>query len=122
MRDERTERLRVQRRLIGLAAEKRLASVTVETRTHGFAEVIEARYLVGAGVGRLDVSTREALEAGLSLDPNADVRLREASPGERALGTDKEWASPVASAFHEGAISALRTLMGVMGSDVPTNG
>lgn len=122
MRDERNERLRVQRRLVGLEAEKRLGAVMVKTRTDGFAEVIEARYLVGAGVGSLEVSASEAVQASLSLDADANVQVSEGKPNKHAMSTRKEWASPVASAFHEGAVSALQTLMEVLGSDVPTNG
>ena len=122
MKNERSERLRVQRRLTGLAAEERIASVKAETCTTVFAEVIEARYLVGAGVGLLQVGAHEARASSLSLDPSASLAMHEVAEAEMATADEAKWTSPEARAFHEGAASALKTLMEVMKPVVPTNG
>jgi hypothetical protein len=88
-------------------------------RGHGLAAKIEARYLAGAGVGRLLVSSEEVAHSARRLDASADVRIEgaildnAAHAIEAAIATsseDPEWTRSLSPPAREVALGAHRAL------------
>lgn len=104
-----------QARLAGVGAEgqAKIERASVDVGLDGFAADVAARYLAGAGVGRVRVRAAELAEGARALD--ASVRVEVAPSLEDAeldaLGLDAAAARDLA----RGALCALRALRAILG-------
>jgi hypothetical protein len=99
-----------QARLAGVGAEgqARIARACADVALTGFGAEVAARYLAGAGVGRIRV--REAALAGAAreVDRSVDVEVRPELDGPPP--TTAPMRDPVARELAEGALAALAAL------------
>jgi hypothetical protein len=104
---------------VGEAGQRRLAESACVVRGHGLAAKIEARYLVGAGVGRLLVPSEEVARSARQLDASADVRIeaaildsaaRDLEPATATSSEDPEWARSLSPPARDVALGAHRAL------------
>jgi hypothetical protein len=99
-----------QARLAGIGAEgqARLAGATVDVGLDGLAAEVAARYLAGAGVGRLRVRTDEAARGARATDERVQI---EVEPGlGDAQGETLALRDPAAVELARGALCALRAI------------
>jgi hypothetical protein len=99
-----------QARLAGVGAEgqARIARGSVDVGLDGFAAEVAARYLAGAGVGRVRVRTDEAGRGARATDQ--EVRV-EVEPGlADAQGDALDLRDPAALELTRGALCALRAI------------
>jgi hypothetical protein len=97
---------------IGAAGQSRIAGADVTVRLDGFAGEVAARYLAGAGVGRLRVRDAAVAAAASAVDPGVKVVLessREEGIHPPAFALD-EFRDPVARDLARGAHEALTLL------------
>ncbi len=120
-----------QRRLLGEEGDLRIARAHASTHASGFAETIEALFLVGAGVATLSVENEATETLVRVLAPEAIVTSRSGRPDDEAVPRTHHAMSPEeigpkigvlfcsesARSFAEGAASALRTLREVLDDD-----
>jgi hypothetical protein len=94
---------------VGERGQAKLAAAAVHVAPRGFAGVVAAKYLAGAGIGALRVRDEEARAAAVAVDPAVAVTAGEVAhaPVDLAPFGAKEEA---ASAFLEGAAFALRAI------------
>ena len=100
---------------VGDAGQRRLEESTCTVRGAGLAAEVEARYLVGAGVGRVLVSDPEAAHRSREVDTSVDVSILTIPDDEReveptAAVADPEWASSLSVPAREVALGAYRAL------------
>lgn len=114
---------------VGPAGQARLAAASVTVPGSGLAASVAARYLAGAGVGRLRVDDEAAKRAALAVDPAVTVDGAAPAPAPTpalaptptptpaptpdALGLE----DPSARAVGEGAFAALRALSAILAGD-----
>jgi hypothetical protein len=94
---------------VGDAGQRRLEEGTCTVRGGGLAAQIEARYLVGAGVGRLVVSDAEVARCARAVDASVDVVIL-APTSTPIPTTDPEWASSLSVPARDVALGAYRAL------------
>jgi len=103
---------------VGAAGQQRIAAALVDVQADGLAGEVAARYLAGAGVGRLHVRDRALAQAAASVDPSVRVEVG-ASPAPAATAgpsTDElpGFRDPSARDVARGAREALRALRGLL--------
>ncbi len=117
------KRLAPQRRLVGEHAEARIRAARLRTTSGGFAEQVEALYLIAAGAGSVVVHAEGARQAVLFFDPSSDVELAldVGAPRDPKGTLDPGFAFESRSAreFAEGAVAALRELYALARDDDP---
>ena len=94
---------------IGEAGQRRIAAARVDVRLEGLAALVAARYLAGAGVDRVRVSTPDLAREVRAVDASISVEVDEhlAPDGIDEPGAD----DPQARAALRGARVALRSLV-----------
>ena len=107
---------------VGESGQARIARATVHLRLEGAAGEVAARYLAGAGVGRLRVRDARAGEAARAVDPGVvvevDADLGGSEPGEP--GEDFGLVRPSVRDLARGATAALSALKEVLGMGRPS--
>jgi hypothetical protein len=96
---------------VGEEGQRRIGAAEVAVRGTGVAARVEARYLAGAGVGRLVVEDDGARSAAREVDPLVEVTL--SSGPALAPAPDPAWSQdlhPAARGVALGAHRALRAL------------
>ena len=108
---------------VGAAGQSAIAAATVDVETHGLAAEVAARYLAGAGVGRLRVGDRAVAGAAGSIDPAVQVEIVASGPASPSSDAALETATddpsfalrdPSAREVARGARDALRALRGIL--------
>lgn len=96
---------------VGAAGQARIGAVRAVVSAEGLAGVVAARYLLGAGVGRVAVRDAAIAEAARGIDPGAALAVEGSAP--RATPPDLARfgvKTPAAAQVLEGAVSALAIL------------
>ena len=105
-----------QRRLaeVGEPGQARIRGATVDVCLGGAAGEVAARYLAGAGVGRLRVRDARVGEAAKAVDPAVAV---EVVPELEGMGQEEDLGvlHPDAQDLARGATAALAALRGILG-------
>jgi hypothetical protein len=96
---------------IGLEGQRRIASSAHVVRGNELAARVEARYLVGAGVGAIAVENEPVAAAAREVDASAQVRVRDPDR-EPDLDADRDplWACDLALPARSVALGAYRAL------------
>jgi molybdopterin/thiamine biosynthesis adenylyltransferase len=97
-------------REIGEGGQRRIGAATAIVASTGFAAEIEARYLAGAGFGRVVVADAASSAAARAIDPSVVVEQRDAVEAAVAAPFAAEIADPSARAVAEGAWRALAAI------------
>jgi hypothetical protein len=94
---------------IGEGGQRRLARALVSVPGSGFEAETAVRYLAGAGVGRLRVSTSSLQAAATAIDPTLEVGVE---PSLRATPATCpfEWRDPAAAELATGSYLALQII------------
>jgi hypothetical protein len=94
-------------REIADGGQRRIGAATAVVASSGFAAEIEARYLAGAGFGRVVVVDETSAAAARAVDPSVVVELRHVDEPARGAPFADEVIDPSARALAEGAYRAL---------------
>jgi hypothetical protein len=106
---------------VGEAGQARLAAATVDVRLVGAAGEIAARYLAGAGIGRLRVKDPRVAQAATAVDPAAVVETVPAfapfdgDPQPSALAPELDLEGAATRDLAQGALAALAVLREILG-------
>jgi len=92
---------------VGDAGQARLAAGVAVVRGDTFAAEVEARYLAGAGVGTLVVTSARVAEAARDVDAAVVVRISEPEGNDLEAPRELALESPEALALASGAYRAL---------------
>ena len=104
---------------VGTAGQALLASASAEVRLSGFAGDIAARYLAGAGFGRIVVSDVAHANAARHIEPNLNVEVGSGGSSRPAAAFDlKDDAARDLSAGARAALQAIRCVLGLDGDPV----
>jgi hypothetical protein len=98
---------------IGEVGQRRLARALVSVPGSGFEAEMAVRYLAGAGVGRLRVSTSPLQAAASAVDPTLEVGVE---PSLRAAPATCpfEWRDPAAAELANGSYLALHVVRAIV--------
>jgi hypothetical protein len=96
---------------VGEHGQVRIGSATAEVRLGGEAGEVAARYLAGAGIGRLRVIDPRVGEAAKAVDPDAQV---EVVPELKGGTSDDLGLCPEAADLARGSLAALDVLLGLL--------
>jgi hypothetical protein len=114
------DRHRRQRLLaeVGSAGQARLASAHAEVRLGGFAGEIAARYLAGAGLGRIMVADAAHARYARDIDPNVHVEVGSTGTSRAVDAFDlRDEAARDLAAGARAALRVIRVVLGVHASD-----
>jgi hypothetical protein len=100
---------------VGERGQARIRAATVDVRLEGAAGEVAARYLAGAGVGRLRVRDARAGEAAKAVDPAVVVEVVPELEGG-GQGEDLGVGFPAARDLARGATAALEALRAILGT------
>ena len=104
---------------VGTAGQALLARASAEVRLGGFAGEIAARYLAGAGFGRIVVSDVAHANAARHIEPNLNVEVGSGGTGRPAAAFDlKDEAARDLSAGARAALQVIRCMLGLDGDPV----
>ncbi len=101
--------------IIGREGQKALAELGAQVAATGDEGIVAARYLAGAGIGRLIVATPESADAARRLDATVSVEIGPALEPPPAM-TELDDLDPAARAVARGARTAARILVAALGS------
>lgn len=106
---------------VGAAGQARIASALARVAGDGPAAVVAARYLAGAGVGRIVVRSDALAVAAARVDGAVRSEIDPLLPAE--TGDDAfDLRDPAARVVASGARSALRTLRGILEGPLAADG
>jgi hypothetical protein len=97
---------------VGAEGQARIARAAVAVGADGLAAEISVRYLAGAGAGRLRVRGAALADVAHGIDSSVRVDVDPSIPDSAAPALDLR--DPVARAFADGALLALRALRGAI--------
>jgi len=97
-------------REIGEGGQRRIGAATAVVASRGFAAVIEARYVVGAGFARVVVPDEASGAAARAVDPCVVVERREGADSAAGAPFLRELTDPSARSVAEGAHRALAAI------------
>jgi hypothetical protein len=100
---------------VGQEGQTWVARATVELYLDGVAGEIAARYLAGAGVGKLRVREGRAAEAAVRVDPSVVVEVIPGLGAGEDRGEDFELREPAARELARAATASLALLREVLG-------
>jgi hypothetical protein len=104
---------------VGAAGQALLASARAEVRLGGIPGEIAARYLAGAGLGRIVVSDAAHASAARSVDPNVNVEVSSGGNSRAADAFDlKDEAARELAAGARAALHVIRRVLGLQGGTV----
>lgn len=98
--------------LIGREGQRVIDDATIDVAAGGIEGEVAARYLAGAGVGKLRLSSEAAASAARSLDARVQTAMVSATPPEAM--PDLEDLDPAARSFARGARIATRALVALL--------
>ena len=97
---------------VGEAGQRRIAESGCTVTGHGTAAIVEARYLVGAGFGRVIVEDEEVARSAKEVDASIDVSVAGAS-GHRSEKAALEAFVGLHPAARDVALGAYRALAAI---------
>lgn len=99
---------------VGEPGQLRIASAQIDVPLDGLAGAVAARYLAGAGVGRLRVRDSRIADAARAVDPAVAVDLFASAVPEEGPPAASPLRDPAAQAVERGARFALDALRAVI--------
>lgn len=101
--------------LVGSEGQGRIAAASVVVGASGDEGLVAARYLAGAGVGRITVTDAAIAAGARAID--AEIAVDEGAIEDASPMADLDGLDPAARAVARGARRAVRALVAVLGAE-----